>query len=246
MYPPLANREHSNRQTPYLNFTQDFFQTIKNYLCRYTKKKHKAFTFFSVSSFLCASATIATADTVTNEQFSKLSEACAPSVTLETMKAIVATESDFKIYAIGVNGSERTSHFPKTYDEAISLAKEYIAAGKSVDFGLGQINSANFEWLGLTVETVFDPCTNLSAAETVLRDGYERARSNGASENQAFQMALSAYNTGSLQRGFENGYVEKVLANMESAPILTPNEAKPSSAPSWEVFAQESPAMVFK
>lgn len=182
------------------------------------------------------------AQSITKEQFNQLSTACAPTVALNAMRAIVASESNFKIYAIGVNGPRHISHNPKSFDEAVRVAKGLIADGKSIDLGLGQINIANFEHLGLSVETVFDPCTNLKAAEAVLRDGYERARKAGADPDRAYEMALSAYNTGSFTKGFENGYVSRVLKNTGSAPV----ETTPPKARSWEIFAHESPAQVFK
>lgn len=38
----------------------------------------------------------------------------------------------------------------------------------TVDVGLAQVNSANFGWLGLTMQTALDPCTNLAAGARVL------------------------------------------------------------------------------
>lgn len=38
----------------------------------------------------------------------------------------------------------------------------------SVDVGLAQVNSSNFGWLGLTMQTATDPCLNLSAGARVL------------------------------------------------------------------------------
>ncbi len=42
-------------------------------------------------------------------------------------------------------------------------------ANGTVDYGLAQINSSNFSWLGLTPETALDPCKNLAAADRYLR-----------------------------------------------------------------------------
>jgi soluble lytic murein transglycosylase-like protein len=41
-------------------------------------------------------------------------------------------------------------------------------ANGTVDVGLAQVNSANFGWLGLTLETALDPCRNLAAGARVL------------------------------------------------------------------------------
>jgi hypothetical protein len=38
----------------------------------------------------------------------------------------------------------------------------------TVDVGLAQVNSANFGWLGLTMQTALDPCRNLAAGAQVL------------------------------------------------------------------------------
>jgi Transglycosylase SLT domain len=38
----------------------------------------------------------------------------------------------------------------------------------TVDVGLAQVNSANFGWLGLTMQTAMDPCRNLAAGARVL------------------------------------------------------------------------------
>jgi hypothetical protein len=41
-------------------------------------------------------------------------------------------------------------------------------ANGTVDVGLAQVNSANFGWLGLTMESALDPCRNLAAGAAVL------------------------------------------------------------------------------
>lgn len=137
---------------------------------------------------------------------------CAPAVGQVTMSAIVQTESGGHPWAIGDN-TAKLSRQPRTKDEAVSTAKDLIAAGHNIDMGLGQINSKNLSWLGLNVEQVFDPCTNLAAAATVLSGAYQRAVKQHGAGQQALLAALSAYNTGSLVNGFGNGYVQKVVNN---------------------------------
>lgn len=41
-------------------------------------------------------------------------------------------------------------------------------ANGTLDVGLAQINTSNFGWLGLTMETAKDPCRNLAAGARVL------------------------------------------------------------------------------
>lgn len=137
---------------------------------------------------------------------------CAPGVGQTTMHAIIRTESGGHPWAIGDN-TAALARQPATKEEAVATAKTLIAQGHSVDLGLGQINSKNLAGLGLTVDQVFDPCTNLAASATILTGAYQRAVKQHGQGQQALLAALSAYNTGSLVNGFGNGYVQKVVAN---------------------------------
>jgi len=176
--------------------------------------------------------------------FRAIADTCAPGIAPALMKKLIAAESGFNPFAIGVNGPDRTTYAPRSANEAAQLARHLIAEGRSIDMGLGQINSANLEWLGLTVRSVFDACRNLTAAETVLREGYDRARADGADRRQALQQALSVYNTGSFTRGLHNGYVARVLGE---GAVAAPALAKPflsqgdkDSAKRWDVFGTAS------
>jgi len=185
--------------------------------------------------------------------FRAVAENCAPGVAPSIMEKLVAAESGFNPFAIGVNGPDRASYTPRSAEEAAQIASRLIAEGKSIDMGLGQINNANLSWLGLTPATVFDACRNLTAAETVLRDGYDRARDAGADQTQALHQALSSYNTGSFTRGFHNGYVARVLGEGSvTAPSIEKRSPSLSddkdSAKRWDVFgaATGSNALVFQ
>ena len=140
-----------------------------------------------------------------------LASQCAPNVAPQTVLAIVQTESRGRPFAVNVNGAAQPAA-PTSAAGAIAIAQRYIAAGFSVDLGLGQINSRNMRWLGLTWDTVFDPCTNIAALGAVLTSNYNSAKS-GRDPQTALRVALSMYNTGSQTRGFRNGYVAKVVGN---------------------------------
>lgn len=187
-----------------------------------------------------APATPLSAEPMSIAAFRSLSEHCAPGVAPDLLERLVATESGFNPLVIGVNGAEHRSYTPKSASEAATLARAVIAEGHSIDLGLGQINNANLDWLGLTLESVFDPCANLAATETVLRDGYGRARAAGASKPEALGKALSSYNTGSFTRGFANGYVARVLTgDNRSPPDPVSPPAKKAGADvgtPWNVF----------
>ena len=168
------------------------------------------------------------------------------------MEKLVRAESGFNRFAIGVNGASQRSYAPDTVEEAARIARELIAQGHSIDMGLGQINSANLGWLNLTVETVFESCSNLTASEVVLRHGYDRAREQGSDPQTALHQALSAYNTGTFTRGFSNGYVERVMGGDVEAPttnqVQSTNVSAPAdTSPAWDVFTagDASPSLVF-
>lgn len=139
-----------------------------------------------------------------------LANSCAPSVAVATIVAIVQHESRVNPHAVGINGRTRISRQPQSKQEAVDISEKLIAMGLSIDMGLAQINSANLPKLGLTVAQVFDPCTNLRAAETILHWCYEPAEKKYGAGQPALQAALSCYNTGNFNTGFTNGYVAKV------------------------------------
>jgi len=165
-------------------------------------------------------------------EFIELAKTCAPDVHVTTITAIVRHESGFNPLAIGVNGKPGRSIFPKSRQEAVDEVRKLQAKGASFDAGYGQINNANWKWLGITPENVFDPCTNLKAAQRVLVQCYEGA-SKAHQGQAALHAALSCYNTGNYTYGLKNGYVRKVLAGaglkvpaLTKAPTSVPQKAK--------------------
>lgn len=141
-----------------------------------------------------------------------LAQQCAPTVAHQTIEAVVRHESGANPFAIGINGGARITRQPLNKEEAIATANKLLAMGLSIDMGLGQINSNNLQKLGLTVEQLFDPCTNLRAAEAILRACYDPAAKRHGHGQVALQAALSCYNTGNTSAGLANGYVWKVYA----------------------------------
>jgi type IV secretion system protein VirB1 len=160
------------------------------------------------------------APALTLAAFLELAAACAPGVAPETLAAIARTESGLRPTAVNVNGTGGGGRFPATAAEAAAIARQAVAAGRTADLGLMQVNTANLGWLGLTIEQALDPCTSVRAGAAVLT-------------------AYSRYNTGHPQRGFANGYVERVVAsgrglvatrNAESSATTT-SRAVPAPCP---------------
>lgn len=176
------------------------------------------------------------AGAVTDREFADLAARCAPSVHPQTLAAVVRHESAFNALAIGVNGAPKRKVRATSAREAARIASDLIAQGRSVDMGLGQINSANLKWLGLSVQDVFDPCLNLAAAAKILTGNYLRALGSASSEQAALDTALSLYNTGHPRKGLRNGYVAGVRDKAAPAP---PDQAAVLAEPApWDAFAQ--------
>lgn len=191
-----------------------------------------------------------------------LAQHCAPDVAPETLISVARVESGLDPLTIGVNGGRPRALHPSSKAAAVRQAGALIAAGASVDLGLGQINSRNLGWLGVTLDDAFDPCRNLAAAAKVLATNYVTAAPRLDAQG-ALRVALSMYNTGDPARGFRNGYVQKVSAAAQYVvPALQAAAADPAPAarpaepvrlaqgapepPAWDVFApRPSPQMVF-
>lgn len=164
--------------------------------------------------------------------FAALALACAPQVHLTTAHALVAVESAFNPWAIGVVGGSLQRQ-PRHRTEALATAQALKAAGRNFSVGLGQINLGNFQRLGLSLETAFEPCTNLAAMQAVLSECFVWARRKSphtSGDQAALRAALSCYYSGNFTTGFRHGYVGKVVAAARN-PIRTspPNPMKEPS-----------------
>ena len=157
--------------------------------------------------------------------FLALALACAPQVHADTARALVSVESAFNPWAIGVVSGALVRQ-PRHRAEALATAKALQAAGWNFSVGLGQINVGNFERLGLTVESAFEPCANLAAMQTVLAECFDRASgaASQAVDQVALRQALSCYYSGNFATGFRHGYVRKVVAAARAVPTAQPKE----------------------
>jgi type IV secretion system protein VirB1 len=140
-----------------------------------------------------------------------LMAACAPQVDPTTARALIAVESSFNPYAIGVvNGVLERQ--PTRRAEAIATARALQANGWNFSVGLAQINVRNFDRLHLSLETAFDACTNLAAMQAVLAECLARASARETVRQTALRQALSCYYSGNLVTGFQQGYVRRVVS----------------------------------
>lgn len=153
---------------------------------------------------------------------------CAPLIHPDTTLRLVRTENArLNPYAINVNyGGSQLPRQPVNLAEAVAAVRNLRAAGLNFDAGLQQINSANWEKLRLTEFSVFDPCTNLAAGQVLLIDCFRRAPTR--EPQTALREALSCWNTGNHRRGFQNGYVARVV---NAPPPLLPFQRNGSPPP---------------
>jgi type IV secretion system protein VirB1 len=137
---------------------------------------------------------------------------CSPLVDPATGVKLVRHESGGNPYAIGVNGPFIVRPQPASAAQAVATAKFLLATPgvRSIDLGLGMLNTNNLARLGLTVEQAFEPWANLGAMQTVLLGSYRRWEQVDGPGELALQKALSEYNTGPPHKGLLNGYVRKI------------------------------------
>jgi type IV secretion system protein VirB1 len=157
-----------------------------------------------------------------------LAALCAPQVHASTVMALVAVESGANPNAIGVVGGALLRQ-PRHRAEAVATARALQAAGWNFSVGLGQINVRNFDRLGLTAETAFEPCTNLAALQAVLTECFARTGTQAShavqDQQAALRRALSCYYSGNFSTGFQHGYVGRVVAAAHAGASRPPSPA---------------------
>lgn len=179
---------------------------------------------------------------------------CAPKVHSDTLGAIVRTESNGHVYAVSDDGPRgmpwsQRKHMLRSFrlssaQEAADLARTLIAQGHLVGMGLTQVNSQHLPKLGVSIEQLFDPCTNLMVGGQILSLLYEQALRRFQGEQTALRAAISAFNTGNFYDGLRNGYVAKVVANArEGIPTMRTAAGTASKSRNRKARAQpEAPA----
>lgn len=136
-----------------------------------------------------------------------INECTVNNVPINVTQAIIQVESKRNPLAININklGIKFT---PKNKEEAIQIAKKYIAKGYTVDMGLMQFNSENLDRYNYKVEDLYDPCTNIKAGTTIFSENFNNTNKSENIDSRILK-SLSAYNTGNFTFGFKNGYVDK-------------------------------------
>ena len=136
------------------------------------------------------------------------------------MKALVATESGFNPFAIGVVGGSVRQ--PKSAAEADAAVKALDAQGFSYSVGLAQINLKNFDRFGLTRENAFDPCLNLSTGALILSECYA-STAKSLTEAGRLSQALSCYYSGSRTSPAGHRYAIRVARSAGIRAAIPPS-----------------------
>lgn len=136
-----------------------------------------------------------------------LATQCAPGIAPESLLPLSHVESSWNTLAIGINHGPVVH--PRTFGDAVMIARRYINAGYSVDLGIAQINSHNLHRLNMSIEDTFEPCRNFQAAERLLTENFARA-SQSYTGIEAINRTFSLYNSGNYTTGYRNNYVNKI------------------------------------
>jgi type IV secretion system protein VirB1 len=143
---------------------------------------------------------------------------CSVGVHPETVTAIVRHESGGNPLALNIDGA---TVIPADYADAVRIQAAALAAGKSTDTGLMQINSRWLKKLAIAPSRLFEPCANVQIGTQILRQYYSLTWSQSGNIRDALIGALSMYNTGSATAGY--GYVQKVVLQAGKA-LADPTE----------------------
>lgn len=176
---------------------------------------------------------------------------CSNGVHPETVTAIIRHESGGNPIALNVDGA---TVIPANLADAIRIQAAAVAAGKSIDTGLMQINSVWIRKLAIAPSSLFDPCTNVRIGTTILARYYAMTWADYGNVRDALIGALSMYNTGTPTAGYR--YVQQVVLQAGKAlpdrhedasrsgakrAAMTPRNA-PTSFPMQTAFRHPLPA----
>lgn len=142
----------------------------------------------------------------------------------ELIRAIATQESAGVPTAFYINKWSMDQFKELSLEEAIMVSEKVIEDGFTVDVGLMGINSRNISRFELSVSQAFEPCMNIKLGERIISENIQHADDMGHSGVDSIKAALSMYNTGSLHRGFTNGYVDKVWSIYSASLALLANE----------------------
>lgn len=170
---------------------------------------------------------------------------CGSIVHVDTLRALIKTESKNNPYAIADAGPVTLpwrirkgmvrSFYPTSRGEAIQIARQLMADGHTVSLGLTQLNDRNFSAFGISLEDAFEPCTNIKHGTQLFAHYYFEALQKFTDVPQALSAALSKYNSGDFYRGKNEGYVDLIYKHAGLTKVNTKTENNKISATAIKV-----------
>ena len=171
-----------------------------------------------------------------------LGRKCVPEAPLSTLNAIVRVESGGNPNAMQIDfpktllkrwhlpaGTIALKRQPANAQEALTWLRYFESYGIYVDLGLMQVSSYEAKRRKIVPESLLDPCTNMRIGWQILEDAYRIEVATYGPGQTALQHAMSRYNTGDTARGFDNGYVQRVLValgHLPNPPQSTPEKRR--------------------
>ena len=163
---------------------------------------------------------------LSDNEFVRLAERCAPGAPADTLLAIARTESALYSNAISINRPNAAARRAGYAEGQLALIKQpkdrkeatywlqWLAIHRlTVSIGLMQVNSEIASRFNAKPEQLLDPCTNLRVGAAILISLYSDMAHQLGEGFSALDAALSFYNTGDSIAGFRNGYVASVYAH---------------------------------
>jgi len=120
----------------------------------------------------------------------------------------------------------------------------------TTDLGISQINSANWNRMGLTRESATDPCLSLRASARILLEHFHPVNDTPQEQQRALRIAVAAYNPGnpnylhSIEVAAQHVIPEIRIAGIPE-PTTAPAPASRAAAPppsTADVTARPAPA----
>lgn len=132
--------------------------------------------------------------------------------------AIARVESGLHPWSLNIEG--KSFRF-KSKAEALVKARSALAAGRSFDIGLMQVNSWWLKRYGIALEAALDPLANIYLGGWILRSEIDRHKN--------LRVAVGAYHSPNPDKA--QRYANVVMAALERGPVQSPpkSQSKPKN-----------------
>ncbi|MDL2260137.1 lytic transglycosylase domain-containing protein [Deltaproteobacteria bacterium OttesenSCG-928-K17] len=128
--------------------------------------------------------------------------------------AIARVESGLHPWSLNIEGQ---SFRFKSKAEALAKARSALAAGRSFDVGLMQVNSWWLKRYGIALEAALDPLANIYLGGWILKQEINRHKN--------LRAAVGAYHSPNPDKA--RRYAEVVMAALERGPVKPPPRIQP-------------------